>query len=133
MYIHPHSLHDQAFVAWRSPGRFTKNPDLVQLPSGRLLFVYSDTDAHWSQINQVLTLVASDDGGKSWYKFAEVAEANLQRGDERLVTPASACSRTEGSSCCAITTTTRISMRTNLRATGRGGATMAARRGVSIR
>ena len=86
MHIHTRSVCHKVFEVWRSPGRFTKNPDLVQLPSGRLLFVYSDTDAHWAQDSQILTLVASDDEGKSWYKFKEVARAEQPR-DERLVTP----------------------------------------------
>ena len=86
MHIHTRSVCHKVFEVWRSPDRFTKNPDLVQLPSGRLLFVYSDTDAHWAQDSQILTLVASDDEGKSWYKFKEVARAEQPR-DERLVTP----------------------------------------------
>lgn len=87
MRIAEHSLHDQVFEAWRSPGRFTKNPDLVRLPSGRLLLVYADTDRHWASDYVVLTLLASDDGGRTWSKQAEVARADLRRGDERLVTP----------------------------------------------
>ena len=86
MHTHTRSVREKVFDAWRSPGRFTKNPDLVQLASGRMLFVYSDTDAHWAQKSEVLTLVASDDGGKNWYKFKEVARAEQPR-DERLVTP----------------------------------------------
>jgi sialidase-1 len=87
LYRHPRSVADRVFTVWRSPARFTKNPDLVQLPSGRLLLVYSDNDSHWSQETQVLTLLASDDGGSTWAKFREVATADLRRGDERLVTP----------------------------------------------
>jgi hypothetical protein len=30
---------DRIWTAWRSPGRFTKNPDMVRLPDGRLLTV----------------------------------------------------------------------------------------------
>jgi hypothetical protein len=86
IHTHTRSVRAKVFDVWRSPGRFTKNPDLVQLPSGRLLFVYSDTDAHWAQKSEVITLVASDDGGKSWFKFKEVARAEQPR-DERLVTP----------------------------------------------
>ena len=41
------SAPGRIFTAWRSPGRFTKNPDLVALPSGTLLAVYADTDKHW--------------------------------------------------------------------------------------
>ena len=81
------SLHARSHDAWRSPGRFTKNPDLVRMPEGRLIFIYSDNDRHWSQETQVLTLVASDDSGTSWFKLSEIISADLRKGDERLVTP----------------------------------------------
>jgi hypothetical protein len=81
------SLHSRSFDAWRSPNRFTKNPDLVRMPSGRLIFIYSDNDRHWSQETQVLTLVASDDQGATWFKLNEIVSADLRTGDERLVTP----------------------------------------------
>ena len=84
---HPRSLHDRAYRIWGDPDRFTKNPDMVQLGSGRLLLIYSDTDAHWSLKNQVLTIVASDDLGQTWFKLSEVFTADLAAGDERLVTP----------------------------------------------
>ncbi|MCY3719140.1 MAG: sialidase family protein [Anaerolineaceae bacterium] len=87
MYIAPRSVDHKVFEIWRSPGRFTKNPDLIALPSGRLMLIYADTDAHWSMKNQVLTLLASDDDGRSWFKHREIDEADLTRGDERLVTP----------------------------------------------
>ena len=88
MKIPEHSLHHTTFDVWRSPGRFTKNPDLVRLPSGRMLLVYADTDRHWASDYVILTLLASDDGGRSWSRQAEVARADLQAGEERLVTPA---------------------------------------------
>jgi hypothetical protein len=81
------SLHHRSIIAWRSPGRFTKNPDLVRLPTGRLVFIYSDNDCHWSQETQILTLVASDDDGATWFKLSEIISADLRKGDERLVTP----------------------------------------------
>ena len=87
LYRHPRSINERVFEVWRSPNRFTKNPDLIQLPSGRLMLVYSDNDQHWSQETQILTLLASDDLGQHWYKFNEVAMADLRNGDERLVTP----------------------------------------------
>lgn len=87
MLKHTRSVSDKVFEIWRSPDRFTKNPDIIQLSSGRLMLVYSDTDSHWSQKTQVLTLLASDDRGKTWFKYREVAMADLQKGDERLVTP----------------------------------------------
>ena len=87
MYIPPRSVAHKVYEIWRSPGRFTKNPDLIALPSGRLMLIYADTDAHWSMKNQVLTLLASDDEGRTWFKHREIDRADLTRGDERLVTP----------------------------------------------
>jgi hypothetical protein len=87
MHTHTRSVAHKVFDAWRSPDRFTKNPDLVRLDSGRLLFVYSDTDFHWSLDVQIITIVASDDDGQTWYKLSEVDRASLKAGDERLVTP----------------------------------------------
>ena len=87
MLIHTRSLAHKVFDIWRSPGRFTKNPDIVVLPNGRYLLIYSDVDAHWSLRNQVLTLLASDDRGATWRKYREIDEAILAAGDERLVTP----------------------------------------------
>jgi hypothetical protein len=85
--LHSRSLHDRTTDIYRSPDRFTKNPDLIRLDSGRLMLVYSDTDSHWSQVNQILTTVVSDDDGLTWSKHREVATADLTSGDERLVTP----------------------------------------------
>ena len=85
--MHTRSIKDKVFVIWRSPGRFTKNPDVERLPTGRLLLIYSDNDAHWSLEEQILTLLASDDNGASWHKLAEVDRADVRLGDERLVTP----------------------------------------------
>ena len=87
MLIHPRSVAHKVFDIWRSPGRFTKNPDIVVTPTGRYLLIYSDVDAHWSLKDQILTLLASDDGGATWYKHREIDRADLGAGDERLVTP----------------------------------------------
>lgn len=84
---HPRSCEHRIREVWRSPGRFTKNPDMVRLPSGRQLLVYSDNDQHWSQEEQILTILASDDQGLSWSKLSEVYRADLRKGEERLVTP----------------------------------------------
>ena len=87
MLIHTRSLAHKVFDIWRSPGRFTKNPDIVVLLSGRYLLIYSDVDAHWSLKNQVLTILASDDKGATWFKHREIDRAELTQGEERLVTP----------------------------------------------
>ncbi len=81
------SVHERVFDVWRSPGRFTKNPDVVQLRDGRLMLVYSDTDQHWSMEDQVITTLVSDDHDSTWRKHREVDAARLADGDERLVTP----------------------------------------------
>lgn len=87
MRTHERSISDKVFEVWRSPGRFTKNPDIIALPSGRLMLVYCDNDAHWSLEQQIITLLASDDQGKTWFKFKKVASADLRVGDERFATP----------------------------------------------
>ena len=87
MHIHPRSIAHKVFDVWRSPGRFTKNPDIIALPSGRLMLIFADTDSHWSQENQILTLLASDDGGRTWFKHREVDQSDLRQGDERMCTP----------------------------------------------
>ncbi len=87
MHIHTRSVKHKVFEVWRSPGNFTKNPDVVQLKTGRLLLIYSDCDQHWSQVRQILTILASDDLGRTWFKLSEVHTAHIASGDERLVTP----------------------------------------------
>ncbi len=87
LYTHPRSVKDRVFNAFISPGRFTKNPDVVRLPGGRMLLVYSDNDQHWSQETQVLTILKSDDDGRTWERFSVVDQADLRIGQERLVTP----------------------------------------------
>ena len=87
MLVHSRSIHYKVFNIWRNPGRFTKNPDIIALSSGRMLLIYSDTDRHWSEVDQTLTLLASDDSGRTWNKYREIAHADLREGDERLVTP----------------------------------------------
>ncbi|MAS37427.1 MAG: hypothetical protein CL610_25735 [Anaerolineaceae bacterium] len=87
MLMHTRSIAHKTFDIWRSPGRFTKNPDMIVLPNGRYMLIYADTDAHWSLKNQVLTLLASDDQGQTWFKYREIDRADLTAGDERLVTP----------------------------------------------
>ena len=91
MYVHPRSVVDKIFDVWRSPGRFTKNPDMVRLPSGRLLLVYSDNDAHWSQETQILTILASDDDGRNWFKLSEVDSADLRPCRDMLTMCAAKC------------------------------------------
>lgn len=87
LHSHTRTIQNKSYDIWRSPDRFTKNPDIAETKEGRLLLVYSDNDQHWSQRNQIITILASDDGGISWRKLSEVDNADLTQGDERLVTP----------------------------------------------
>jgi len=52
MHIHPRSVAHKVFDIWRSPGRFTKNPDLIRLPSGRLMLVDSGKRRWWADLGQ---------------------------------------------------------------------------------
>ncbi|HRE07437.1 MAG TPA: sialidase family protein, partial [Opitutaceae bacterium] len=81
------TLDGRVFDVWRNPGRFTKNPDIIELPSGRLMLVYSDTDRHLSQEDQHLILLVSDDQGLTWRRHRTVDSHDLRKGEERLVTP----------------------------------------------
>lgn len=85
--LHPRSVHDRVFDVWRNPGRFTKNPDIIELPTGRLMLVYSDTEKHFSIEDQHLIILVSDDQGKTWRKHAVVDSHDIRKGEERLVTP----------------------------------------------
>ncbi len=72
---------------WRIPGRFTKNPDIVRFPSGRMMLVFCDDDQHWAEESSKITTLESNDGGKTWGNPRVIADANIQKGDERWVTP----------------------------------------------
>ena len=43
------SIGGRTWTAWRPLRRFTKNPDVVSLPDGRLLAVYAETDKRWAE------------------------------------------------------------------------------------
>jgi len=75
---HPRTVDSRVFEVWRHAGRFTKNPDIIQLASGRLLLVYADNDRHWSQEEQYLTLLASDDRGQTWRNFGIVDHHDMR-------------------------------------------------------
>lgn len=72
---------------WHSQGRFTKNPDIIRFPSGRMMLVYCDNDQHWAQVSTRITTLESTDEGKTWGNPRIVASADIQKGDERWVTP----------------------------------------------
>ena len=72
---------------WRIPGRFTKNPDIIRFPSGRMMLVFCDDDQHWAEDSSRITTLESSDGGKTWGNPKVIADANIRGGDERWVTP----------------------------------------------
>jgi hypothetical protein len=81
------SQPDRIWTAWRSPGRFTKNPDMVALPSGRLLAVYADIDKHWAEGLIKLTLIESMDRGRTWSLAGVITEADRSKREPHWVTP----------------------------------------------
>lgn len=81
------SQPDRIWTAWRSPGRFTKNPDMVALPSGRLLAVYADIDKHWAEGMIRLTLIGSTDRGRTWSLAGVITEADRSKREPHWVTP----------------------------------------------
>ena len=87
MNSHRRSISDRTFDIWRPPGRFTKNPDMVRLPSGRMLLVFCDVEKHWTEEVSRITLLESSDDGKTWGNPQVIAEADRRKGEERWVTP----------------------------------------------
>ena len=81
------ALPERQVVVWRPEGRFTKNPDLIRFPSGKMMLVYNDCDAHWPQETTRITTLESLDGGKTWGNPRVVSEADKRKGQERWVTP----------------------------------------------
>lgn len=72
---------------WNPPGRFTKNPDMVRFPNGRLMLVFCETDQHWALKFSRITTLESSDNGKTWGNPRVIAEADISKGEERWVTP----------------------------------------------
>ncbi len=89
MPILPRTLDhpDRQAVIWSPQGQFTKNPDLVLMPDGRLLLVFNACDAHWPMEFSRITLLESRDRGRTWGRPRIIHEALPSRGDERWVTP----------------------------------------------
>lgn len=81
------SIAGRTWTAWRPPGRFTKNPDVVSLPDGRLLAVYAETDKHWAEGLIELTLIQSRDLGRTWSHAGVVERSDRSRREPHWVTP----------------------------------------------
>ena len=81
------ALLERQVMVWRPERRFTKNPDLIRFPSGKMMLVYNDCDRHWPQETTRITTLESLDGGKTWGNPRLVSEADKRKGQERWVTP----------------------------------------------
>jgi hypothetical protein len=81
------ALSDRHVIVWRPEGRFTKNPDLIQFPSGKMMLVVNDCDKHFPEKTTRLTTLESLDGGRTWGNPRLVSEADKRKGQERWVTP----------------------------------------------
>jgi len=77
----------KVWTIWNPPGRFTKNPDMVRFPDGRLMLVFCETDQHWALEFSKITTLESSDGGKTWGNPRIIASADITKGEERWVTP----------------------------------------------
>ena len=81
------SISERTYDIWRIPNRFTKNPDIVRFPDGRLMLVFCHVEKHWSEEISRITLIESHDDGRTWSNPKVVAEADVRKGEERWVTP----------------------------------------------
>ncbi len=80
-------MPERQVVMWQEDGIFTKNPDIVLLPSGKLLCVFNATDFHWPTEFSSITLIESTDRGRTWGRPRIIHTAYPGRGEERWVTP----------------------------------------------
>ena len=81
------SSDDHIFEAWPSNGRFTKNPDMVVLPNGKLLAVYTDADKHWAESMIYLTIIESNDRGKTWSNPRVLIQSDRSKREPHWLTP----------------------------------------------
>ncbi len=75
------------FTVWQDARHFTKNPDMVRLPLGKLLCVFNLTNAHWPYEYAKITVIESEDGGRTWGNPRVIDESFPQKGEEPFVTP----------------------------------------------
>lgn len=81
------NLPDRQLDMWQDDTVFTKNPDLIELPSGKILCVFNGCDYHWPTEFSKITLIESDDGGKTWGNTRIVNASYPSQGDEAWITP----------------------------------------------
>ena len=78
---------ERQVTIYRDDRYFTKNPDIVLLPGGKLLCVFNETDYHWPTEFSRITVIESGDYGATWGNPRIVDQAYRRRGEERWVTP----------------------------------------------
>lgn len=81
------SAPERLWEVWRTPGRFTKNPDVVMLPNGHLLAICSIADKHWPEGLIELLLIESVDRGQTWGNPRVLASSDRAQREPRWVTP----------------------------------------------
>src|SRR4051794_19484250 len=59
---------------WKAPGHFTKNPDIIRFPSGRMMLVFCETDQHWALKFSRITTLETTDNGKTWSNPKVIAD-----------------------------------------------------------
>ena len=74
-------------MVWKPEDRFTKNPDLIRFPNGKMMLVFNDCDRHWPEETTRITTLESLGGGRTWGNPRLVSEADKRKGQERWVTP----------------------------------------------
>ena len=81
------NLPERQLDMWQDDTVFTKNPDLVVLPSGKLLCVFNGCDYHWPTEFSKITLIESNDRGRTWGNTRIIAASYPSQGDEAWITP----------------------------------------------
>jgi len=79
-------LPERHFIVQKLPNSFCKNPDMVLLPSGKIVLVYNETDQHWP-LESRITVIESYDRGKTWTNKKVIESGFWMRGEETWITP----------------------------------------------
>ena len=78
---------ERQVVIYRDDRFFTKNPDIVLLPSAKMLLVFNETDYHWPTEFSRVALLESWDYGRTWGNHRVIDEARSSLNQEKWVTP----------------------------------------------